>query len=40
MSKSAAIARKAARQGAEHLRMAIVLASAAALILAGGALPL
>lgn len=37
--KVGAIARTAARQGADHARFAIVLACAAALIMAGQALP-
>jgi hypothetical protein len=39
MSKAIAVTRRAARQGADHARVAIVLACAAALIMAGQALP-
>lgn len=39
MSKAIALTRSAARHGADHARLAIVLACAAALILAGEALP-
>lgn len=40
MSKAIAIARQSARHGADFARLAIVLACAGALILAGEALPL
>ena len=40
MSKATAIARQAIRETADYARMAIVLGSAAALILAGDFLPL
>ena len=39
MSKALALTRTAVRHGADHARLAIVLACAAALILAGQALP-
>ena len=39
MSKAIALSRTAARHSAEYARLAIVLACAAALILAGQALP-
>jgi hypothetical protein len=40
MSKAIALTRSAARHGADYARVAIVLACAAALIMAGQALPL
>ena len=40
MSKAIALTRQAARHSADYARVAIVLACAAALILAGEALPL
>jgi hypothetical protein len=40
MSKAVTIARNTLRHGADHARLAIVLACAGALILAGQALPL
>ena len=39
MSKAIALTRSAVRQGATHARLAVVLACAAALIMAGQALP-
>lgn len=39
MSKAVALARQTARRSADHARLAIVLGCAAALILAGEALP-
>ncbi len=39
MSKALALTRTAVRHGADHARVAIVFACAAALILAGQALP-
>ena len=39
MSKAIALTRSAARHGADYARVAIVLACAAALIMAGRALP-
>ena len=39
MSKTLALTRSAVRHGADHVRLAIVLACATALIMAGRALP-
>ena len=39
MSKAIALTRNAVRRSADHVRLAIVLACAAALIMAGQALP-